>query len=110
RGFGVEESLPGVFEILGADFLTVAPGNIVAQTENELAAALEDIPRLGDYRRRLELFVKLSQPDHQIGDDVERDMVRRQRPVETGRLGAEIDAKIFSRCAAFRAGFAGGAK
>jgi hypothetical protein len=37
-------------------------------------------------------------------------MVRRQRPVETGRLGAEIDAESFPRCAAFRAGLAGSAK
>ena len=110
RGFGVEQPLPGIFEILGTNFFTVAPGNVVAQMKNQLSPAFDDIPRLGDHRSRFELLVKFRQPDHQVGNDVEGDMVRRQRPVETGRLGAEIDAESFPRDAAFRAGLAGGAK
>ena len=73
--------------------LNLAPGNVVAQMKNQLSPAFEDIPRLGDDRSWFELLVKFRQPDHQVGNDVEGDMVRRQRPVETGRLRAEIDGQ-----------------
>ena len=61
--------------------------------KNQLLAAFEEIPRLGDHRRRLELLVKFRQADHQVGNDIERNMVGGHGPVQAGRLGAEIDAE-----------------
>src|SRR5689334_19858149 len=61
--------------------------------KNNLFPAVENIPRFCDHRGRLEILVELRKPDHQIGNDVERDVIRRWRPVETGRLGAEIHAE-----------------
>src|SRR5262249_19533655 len=89
---------------------SVAPEYFVAQMKNQLSPAFENIPRLSDNRRGLQLLIELGETDHQVGDNVERDMVGRQRPVETGRLRAEIDPEIPSRRAALRTAFAAGAK
>ena len=63
--------------------------------ENDFSAVVEDLPGFRRHRDRLEAAVELGEPDHEVGNDVKRDMVRRQRPVQTGGLGADVDAKDF---------------
>ena len=76
--------------------------------KNNFSPTLEDIPRLCDHRRGFELLIELRQSDHHVGNDIEGDMIRRQRPVEAGRLGAKVDAKKLIGAGFFRAFFASG--
>ena len=48
-------------------------------------------------RHRLEIPTELGQSAHELLDDGDRDVVGRQRPVEGGRLGAQIDAQLAFR-------------
>ena len=53
-----------------------------------------EIPRLGDHRRRFEILVELGEADHEIGNDIERNMIGGDGPVQARRFGAEIDSKM----------------
>ena len=61
--------------------------------EDDFFPSIEDLPGGGDDRDGFEFVVEFREADHEIGDHVERDMVRRQGPVETRRLGAQVRAK-----------------
>ena len=98
-GLRAEQPFPGIFEVLGADFLAVAPGDVVAQMENQLLTAVEHIPGFGDNGGRLQFFVEFRQADHQIGDDVKGYVIGGQRPIQARRFGAEIDAEVIIRAA-----------
>ena len=66
----------------------------MARKKLNSAAAVLDIPGFGDHRRWLEILIKFGQPDHQIGDDVEGDMIGGQGPIEAGGFGGKIDTEM----------------
>src|SRR5262249_17710266 len=96
RGFWFEQALPGEFEISRDDFFAVAPRRILAQVKDDSLALVEHVPGLRDDRRRFQIFVELGEADHEIRDHVEGDVIGRERPVEAGRFGAQIDPKGFA--------------
>jgi len=49
----IEQPLPGVFEIPGADFFPVAPRDIVSKMKDDFFPAFENVPRFGDHRSGL---------------------------------------------------------
>src|SRR3972149_9888993 len=53
------------------------------------------IGRYSPTRRARRVYVELRQTHHQVGDDVERDMVRGQRPIEARGFCAQVDAESF---------------
>ena len=61
--------------------------------------AFQNLPRFGNHRRRLELLIKFGQPDHQIGDDVEGNMIGGQGPIEARGFGGEVDTEMVIRAA-----------
>jgi len=93
-GLGMEQSLPRIFEILGPDFLAVAPWDVVAKVKDDFSAAFLNVPGLGYDRSRPQVLIELGQTNHQIRNHVERDMVGRDRPVKTGRFSTEIDSEM----------------
>ena len=92
-GLGIQQALPRILEILRPDLYPVTPGDVIPEVEDDSPSPFEDIPGLGDDRRGFEVFVEFREPYHEIGDYVEGDMIRGQRPIETGGLRAQVDAE-----------------
>src|SRR5437764_4764805 len=87
-------ALPGILKILRPNFFSIRPLHVVAQVKNDLVPAFQNVPRFGNDRRRLQRLIKLGQANHQVGDDVERNVIGGEGPVETRRFGADIDAEM----------------
>jgi len=91
--FGIQQPLPGINEILGSNRLAIAPTDVVPQVKEELLSSVKDFPKLCHHGGGLQVAVKLRETHHQVDHDVERDVVRRARPVQARRFCAEIDSK-----------------
>jgi hypothetical protein len=63
--------------------------------KDNFSSPLQDIPGPGDNGRRFQLFVELCEAHHEIGDDVEGDVIRSQRPIQTGGLCPQVNAEDF---------------
>ena len=50
-GFWIQQALPRILEVLGSDFLSIAPGDVIPEMENDPLAPFEDIPGFCYHRR-----------------------------------------------------------
>jgi hypothetical protein len=62
--------------------------------KNDSPAAFVEIPVFGDDGCGLEIFVEFGEADHKVGDHVKRNVIGGEGPVQTRRLGAQINPEI----------------